>query len=85
MDQPLNEPPSAGARSDGIERASEFAAFGKRLALVVGGYVLRKGTFSGRSMLAARLTVALAMLAKEEQLILPPARVTAGQSGEGPS
>lgn len=55
------------------------------LALVVGGYVLRKGTFSGRSMLAARLTVALAMLAKEEQLILPPARVTAGQSGEGPS
>ena len=36
MNQPLNEPPSAGARSDGIERASEFAAFGKRLALVVG-------------------------------------------------
>ncbi|HLT37894.1 MAG TPA: hypothetical protein VK034_16530 [Enhygromyxa sp.] len=45
------------------------------LALVVGGYLLRQGTFSGRSMLAARLTVALAMLAKEEQLILPPARV----------
>lgn len=34
MKQPLNEPPCA--RSDGIERASEFAAFGKRLALVVG-------------------------------------------------
>jgi hypothetical protein len=45
------------------------------LALVLGGYVLRQGTFSGRSMLAARLTVALAMLAKEEKLILPPARV----------
>jgi hypothetical protein len=45
------------------------------VALIVGGYVLRQGTFSGRSMLAARLTVALAMLAKEEKLILPPSRV----------
>ncbi len=47
-------------------------------ALVVGGYVLRQGTVSGRSMLAARLTVALAMLAKEEKLILPPARTAEG-------
>jgi hypothetical protein len=45
------------------------------VALVLGGYVLRQGTVSGRSMLAARLTVALALLAKEEQLILPPARI----------
>ena len=51
------------------------------VALVLGGYVLRQGTFSGRSMLAARLTVALALLAKEEKLILPPARAT----GEGGS
>lgn len=45
------------------------------LALVVGGYVLRQGTFSGRSMLAARMTVALAMLAQEEKLILPPSKI----------
>lgn len=49
------------------------------LALVVGGYVLRQGTFSGRSMLAARMTVALAMLAKEEKLILPPAKLAADE------
>jgi hypothetical protein len=51
------------------------------LALVVGGYVLRQGTFSGRSMLAARLTVALAMLAKEEKLILPPAKLATPPEG----
>jgi hypothetical protein len=51
------------------------------LALVVGGYVLRQGTVSGRAMLAARLTVALAMLAKEEQLILPPARPSPKRAG----
>lgn len=51
------------------------------LALMVGGYVLRQGTFSGRSMLAARLTVALGMLAKEEGLILPPARNTDPERG----
>jgi hypothetical protein len=43
-------------------------------ALVVGSVVLRRGVVSGRSMLAARLTVALALLAKEEKLILPPAK-----------
>jgi hypothetical protein len=43
--------------------------------LIVGAYVLRQGTVSGRSLLAARLAVALAMLAREEKLILPPARV----------
>jgi len=45
-------------------------------ALVLGGYALRQGTVSGRSMLAARMTVALAMLAQEEKLILPPARAS---------
>ena len=43
-------------------------------ALVMGGYTLREGAVSGRAMLGARLTMALAMLAQEEKLILPPAR-----------
>lgn len=43
-------------------------------ALIVGATLLRRSVVSGRSMLAARLTVALAMLAKEEKLILPPAK-----------
>ena len=43
-------------------------------ALIGGGYALRQGSVSGRAMLGARLAVALAMLAKEEQLILPPSR-----------
>lgn len=41
-------------------------------ALVGGGYVLRQGAVSGRALLGARLTVALAMLAQQEKLILPP-------------
>lgn len=43
-------------------------------ALIAGGYVLRQGAVSGRALLGARLTVALAMLAQQEQLILPPAK-----------
>ena len=43
-------------------------------ALVGGGYVLRQGAVSGRALLGARLTVALAMLAQQEKLILPPAQ-----------
>jgi hypothetical protein len=46
-------------------------------ALVGGGWVLRQGAVSGRALLGARLTVALAMLAQQEKLILPPSR---GQS-----
>ncbi len=41
--------------------------------LLLGGWQLRKGLVSGRAMLAARLALALGMLAQEEQLILPPA------------
>ncbi len=48
-------------------------------SLVVGAVVLRRGVVSGRSMLAARLTVALALLAKEEQLILPPAKAAGAE------
>jgi hypothetical protein len=48
-------------------------------ALLGGGYVLRQGAISGRAVLGARLTMALAMLAQQEQLILPPARVRTGE------
>jgi hypothetical protein len=43
-------------------------------ALLGGAYVLRQGAVSGRALLGARLTVALAMLAQEEKLVLPPSR-----------
>ena len=43
-------------------------------ALLGGGYTLRQGSVSGRAMLGARLALALAMLAQQEQLILPPSR-----------
>jgi hypothetical protein len=42
--------------------------------LLGGGYMLRQGAVSGRALLGARLTVALAMYAQQEQLILPPSR-----------
>lgn len=42
--------------------------------LLAGGYMLRRGSVSGRALLGARLTVALAMYAQQEQLILPPSR-----------
>ncbi len=42
-------------------------------ALMAGGWQLRQGLVSGRALLGARLTVALGLLAQEEQLILPPA------------
>lgn len=42
-------------------------------ALVAGGWTLRQGLANGRSMLAGRIVLGLAMLAQEEGLILPPA------------
>jgi hypothetical protein len=42
------------------------------LALLLGGWQLRKGMASGRAMLAARIAMALGMLAQAEQLVLPP-------------
>lgn len=47
-------------------------------ALLAGAVTLQRGVVTGRSLLAARLTLALALLAKEEQLILPPAKPAAG-------
>ena len=43
------------------------------VGLILGAWQLRRGLASGRAMLAARLAIALGMLAAEEQLILPPA------------
>jgi hypothetical protein len=40
--------------------------------LLGGALILRQGLVNGRSLLAARLTVGLAMLAQEEQSVLPP-------------
>jgi hypothetical protein len=42
--------------------------------LIAGGVVLRRGAVSGRALLGARLTVALAMYAQQEKMILPPSR-----------
>jgi hypothetical protein len=42
--------------------------------LIGGGVLLRRGAVSGRALLGARLTLALAMYAQQEQLILPPSR-----------
>jgi len=43
------------------------------VGLLFGGWQLRRGVVSGRAMLAARVSMALGMLAQEEKLILPPA------------
>jgi len=42
------------------------------VGLLLGAWQLRRGMASGRAMLSARLALALGMLAREEQLILPP-------------
>jgi hypothetical protein len=53
---------------------SDFAAaITWGLGLMTGGWTLRQGLLSGRAVLAARLTLGLAMLAQEERLVLPPA------------
>ena len=44
------------------------------IGLIAGGLTMRAGLVNGRSMLGARLALGLGLLAKEEQLILPPAR-----------
>lgn len=55
----------------GVSRVATFLVWG--LSLVIGAYSLRRGLVSGRTMLSARMAVGLALLAHEEQLILPPA------------
>jgi hypothetical protein len=42
------------------------------IGLLLGAWELRRGMASGRAMLAARVAVALGMLAQAEQLVLPP-------------
>jgi hypothetical protein len=51
---------------------SYVAAFVWSAGLLLGAWQLRRGLVTGRAMLSARLAMALAMLAKEEQLVLPP-------------
>jgi hypothetical protein len=53
--------------------ATFVAAIVWGVGLALGGWQLRRGLASGRAMMAARLAIALGMLAQEEQLILPPA------------
>ena len=48
------------------------AAFAWGAGLILAGWQLRRGVASGRAMLSARLALALGMLAREQQLILPP-------------
>lgn len=61
-----------------VSRVATFLVWG--ITLLVGAWSLRRGLVSGRTMLAARLAVALGMLAHEEQLILPPADGPGGAS-----
>jgi hypothetical protein len=42
------------------------------VGLLLGAWQLRRGMASGRAMLAARVAMALGMLAQAEQLVLPP-------------
>ncbi len=42
------------------------------VGLLLGAWQLRRGMASGRAMLAARISMALGMLAQAEQLVLPP-------------
>lgn len=51
------------------------------VGLVVGGWTLRQGMISGRALLAARMITSLAMLAQEEQLILPPSKPKPAREG----
>lgn len=56
-----------------MEISTALSAILWGVGLMVGGWGLRQGLVNGRSLLAARLTLGLAMLAREEKLILPPA------------
>lgn len=42
------------------------------IGLMLGGWQLRRGMATGRAMLAARMAIALALMAQQEQLVLPP-------------
>jgi len=53
-----------------VSRVATFLIWG--ITLLLGAWNLRRGLVSGRTMLAARMAVGLALLAHEEQLILPP-------------
>lgn len=58
---------------------SYVSAFIWSAGLLLGAWQLRRGLATGRAMLSAKLAMALGMLAKEEQLILPPVREGEGE------
>ena len=60
----------------GVSRVATFLVWG--ITLMVGALSLRRGLVSGRTMLAARMAVGLALLAHEEKLILPPSGSSGG-------
>ena len=62
----------------GVSRLATFLVWG--VTLMFGAWSLRRGMVSGRTMLAARMAVGLALLAHEEQLILPPGGSSGGNS-----
>jgi hypothetical protein len=59
-----------------VSRVTTFLVWG--ITLMLGAWSLRRGLVSGRTMLAARMAVGLALLAHEEQLILPPGGGSSG-------
>jgi hypothetical protein len=62
----------------GVSRLATVLVWG--VTLLYGAWSLRRGMVSGRTMLAARMAVGLALLAHEEQLILPPGGSSGGNS-----
>lgn len=65
--------------------SSSAAAVLWGVGLLYGSWQLRRGMVSGRAMLGARLSLGLAMHAREEQLILPPSGPAAGALRSPPS
>jgi hypothetical protein len=65
----------------GVSRLATFLVWG--ITLIYGAWSLRRGLVSGRTMLAARMAVGLALLAHEEQLILPPGGSSGGAGAAG--
>ncbi len=55
-----------------MQYSNALAAIAWGVALIIGGFTMRSGLVNGRSLLGARLALALAMLAQEEGMVLPP-------------
>lgn len=55
-----------------MQYTNALAAIAWGVSLIAGGLTMRSGLVNGRSLLGARLALALAMLAQEEGMVLPP-------------